>query len=151
MCRSEPAALYLTPSPHESADRLNEERMTMPDSARICAASEVPQQGAKGLEVNWGERRISLILLWEAGELRGYLNSCPHTGVRLEWRADDFFDSEGQHLQCTTHDARFRPGDGHCVAGPCKGQSLVAAPLVIEDGEIRLLSPDSLPRSARRR
>lgn len=123
----------------------------MQDSVRVCAASEVPEQGAKGLEVSWGERQISLILLREAGELRGYLNSCPHTGVRLEWRADDFFDGEGQHLQCTTHDARFRPEDGYCVAGPCSGQSLVVVSLTLEDGEIRLLSPDSLPRSARRR
>lgn len=123
----------------------------MPDSIRVCAVSELPEHGAKGQEVQWGERWIPLIILRDGEGLRGYLNSCPHTGVRLEWRADDFFDAEGHHLQCTTHDARFRPEDGHCIAGPCRGQALVPARLEVRDGALHLLDPDSLPHSARRR
>jgi nitrite reductase/ring-hydroxylating ferredoxin subunit len=120
-------------------------------SVFLCTLEELPEQGARGFDVSWDGRVIPLIVLRENERVRGYLNSCPHTGVRLEWRADDFFDAEGQHLQCTTHDARFRPEDGHCIAGPCRGQALVAALLEERDGQIHLLDPHILPRSARRR
>lgn len=127
------------------------ELLGMNDSLRVCALEDVPERGARGFDVAWDERAIPLIVLRERGQIRAYLNSCPHTGVRLEWRADDFFDAEGQHLQCTTHDARFRPEDGQCVAGPCRGQALVAARLEERDGQIHLLDPARMPRSARRR
>ena len=63
-----------------------------------------------------------------------YVNSCPHTGVNLEWMPDRFFSADGRYLQCATHGALFRPEDGYCVGGPCTGQSLQPLVSRVEDG-----------------
>ena len=64
----------------------------------------------------------------------GYLNACPHQLTPLEMFPDKFFTRDKRHLLCTTHGARFEPRTGHCVSGPCKGASLKAYPLVLQDG-----------------
>lgn len=121
------------------------------DRLRICALSEIPAKGARGFDLDWNGRQLALIVLRDHGVVRAYLNSCPHTGVRLEMRSDDFFDLEGQSLQCTTHGARFAPGDGRCLAGPCRGQALIRAPVEERTDGLYLRGPDQLPRSARQR
>jgi nitrite reductase/ring-hydroxylating ferredoxin subunit len=39
---------------------------------------------------------------------------------------------------CATHGACFRIADGHCVAGPCVGESLRSISTVVRDGEAML-------------
>ena len=91
---------------------------------RICRLDEIDEPGAKGITVHGkGQDGAFIVVRWR-GQVAVYVNSCPHTGVNLEWMPDQFFDPEGQYLQCTTHGALFRPEDGYCVAGPCTGQSL---------------------------
>lgn len=104
---------------------------------------EVPAGAAIGREISDGRRTLPLILVHTGGELRAYLNSCPHAGVRLDWQPDDFFDYTGEYLQCSMHGALFEPATGQCVAGPCRGSRLVcvaaapdsAATLVIHNVE----------------
>ncbi|WP_417519425.1 Rieske (2Fe-2S) protein [Marinobacter sp.] len=57
---------------------------------------------------------------------RAYLNRCPHMGVELNWMPGRFMDSDNLFLQCSTHGALFKPGDGECIAGPCQGDALSA-------------------------
>jgi nitrite reductase/ring-hydroxylating ferredoxin subunit len=58
------------------------------------------------------------------GEVRGYVNRCPHLGTELDWNPGEFFDIPGVYLICSTHGAMFEPKTGLCVAGPCRGASL---------------------------
>ena len=58
------------------------------------------------------------------GRAYAYLNRCPHRGLALEWRADDFLDASGSLLQCAHHGALFLIESGECVTGPCAGQAL---------------------------
>ena len=37
----------------------------------------------------------------------------------------DFFDEDKKFIICSTHGALYSPKSGLCVAGPCKGQSLI--------------------------
>jgi len=53
------------------------------------------------------------------GELKAYRNSCPHTGAPLNWLPEQFFSEDGSELVCSVHDARFQPGSGECISGPC--------------------------------
>jgi nitrite reductase/ring-hydroxylating ferredoxin subunit len=76
----------------------------------------------------------SLIVLRRGGQVRAWLNICPHAGRRLDWAPGRFLLSKGQ-LVCAAHGATFEPDAGLCVAGPCRGQSLRAvAVAVIGDG-----------------
>jgi len=70
------------------------------------------------------------------GQLYCYLNSCPHTGVNLDWMPDQFLDISGELIQCATHGALFSIKTGLCIRGPCLGQSLKAFEWVMEGDDV---------------
>jgi nitrite reductase/ring-hydroxylating ferredoxin subunit len=81
----------------------------------------------------------SLILYRDAvGNVRGWLNICPHAGRRLDWSPGQFLRSKQGELVCAVHGATFALPQGVCVAGPCRGESLRKVALLCENGEIRL-------------
>jgi nitrite reductase/ring-hydroxylating ferredoxin subunit len=105
---------------------------------------------ARGCHIVRGHESLPLLVVGKDTTLRAYLNSCPHTGVRLEWRDHDFFDSDGRYLQCATHGALFEPLTGRCVAGPCVGKHLVTVK-IRSDGETLVISEiEDIPSPGRR-
>lgn len=66
----------------------------------------------------------SLILRRHGEQLQAWLNICPHAGRRLDWAPGKFLVDQGR-LVCAAHGASFELERGVCVAGPCKGASLV--------------------------
>jgi nitrite reductase/ring-hydroxylating ferredoxin subunit len=87
---------------------------------RLCATSELLEGQSRGFTV--GELKV--IAVRRDGRTYLYENRCPHRGVPLEWRPDQFLDDSGSLLQCATHGALFLIESGECVAGPCAGQTL---------------------------
>jgi nitrite reductase/ring-hydroxylating ferredoxin subunit len=65
-----------------------------------------------------------------------YLNACPHLGVPLDWLPGKFMSADGQFIVCAMHGAEFRPQDGVCLRGPCRGDRLTAVPCEVRDGEV---------------
>lgn len=110
----------------------------MPDKQRLCLVSEIDDQQAKGFTVVLSGAETDIFLIRAGGKVYGYLNSCPHTGVNLDWMPDEFMDISGRLIQCATHGALFNIEDGYCVSGPCAGDSLQPIKLLIEDGEVFL-------------
>jgi nitrite reductase/ring-hydroxylating ferredoxin subunit len=100
----------------------------------LCRLAEIPDPGSRGFEL--GERAIFVVR--RGALLKGYLNSCPHTGGPLDWVEHQFLDYERAHILCATHGALFRLEDGHCLAGPCAGKALSPVDLAIVGGEVRL-------------
>lgn len=88
----------------------------------LCDLHELPEGTCRGETVNGH----SVFAVHLRGEMRVYRNRCPHMGVHLHWMEHKFLDRSGQHIQCMTHGALFRPEDGFCIEGPCKGASLEA-------------------------
>ena len=80
----------------------------------------------------------SLILYRDGSDVRAWLNVCPHAGRRLDWAPGQFLKSKDGLLVCAAHGASFELGNGDCVAGPCRGDSLRAVDVVVVDGEVRL-------------
>lgn len=74
------------------------------------------------------------------GRVRAFVNRCPHAGTELDWQPGEFFDLTGLYLACSTHGALFEPGNGLCVAGPCRGASLEPLETREQDGEVILLN-----------
>jgi nitrite reductase/ring-hydroxylating ferredoxin subunit len=88
-----------------------------------------------------GYRREAIVLIDENGEPRAYLNRCQHIPIPIDSGSGDFFDRDRLHLRCLTHGALYRPIDGFCIAGPCKGESLIALPVQIDAEGWILLDP----------
>ncbi len=71
-------------------------------------------------------------------EVYGYVNSCPHVGVPLDFRPHRFLTPDKQYILCSTHGAIFGVETGLCARGPCHGESLERRPVELIDGWIRL-------------
>ena len=80
----------------------------------------------------------SLVLYREGGQVRAWLNICPHAGRRLDWAPGQFLRSKEGLLVCAAHGASFELAGGSCVAGPCRGESLRAVPVQVRDGQVWL-------------
>ncbi len=87
----------------------------------LCSLAELENKPSKGFELSETE---SIFLVKKADEVFGYENHCPHLGVNLEWKEDQFLDSTETLIQCAMHGALFSIDTGLCVSGPCRGQSL---------------------------
>ena len=69
----------------------------------------------------------------------GYVNICPHFSLPLNYRPDEFMNSDGTLIMCTMHFALFRIEDGLCVDGSCVGHYLDPVPLTVgSDGMVSI-------------
>ena len=92
-----------------------------------------PPEGLSEIEVEHAGERQSLILRRRGENLQAWLNVCPHAGRRLDWAPGRFLVDQGR-LVCAAHGASFELEHGECVAGPCRGASLVAVPVAVAAG-----------------
>jgi nitrite reductase/ring-hydroxylating ferredoxin subunit len=106
----------------------------------ICRLDELDDPGSRGMAVTHGGQPHDILVVRQGDQVFGYLNSCPHTGGPLDWVPDQFLNIDRDHIQCATHAALFRLHNGECVAGPCKGDSLTAVPVIIEAGDVVMLA-----------
>lgn len=111
----------------------------------LCPAAEIAEAAGKGFAIGTGRDRREIFVIRKDGVLRGYVNSCPHVGSPLDIVPDRFFAGDHTHLMCFTHGALFRAEDGYCVRGPCRGLSLDALEIEVEDGIIVLVETEAPP------
>lgn len=103
----------------------------------ICVLDELQDRSSKSFTIETESRSVAgFIVRISAGEIYGYENRCPHTGVQLNWQPDQFFDIDNRFIQCGMHGALFEVESGRCIRGPCIDQSLTEMKLSIEDGVI---------------
>lgn len=106
-------------------------------SQPLCSLEELESRGLLAAEAELEGGTESLLLALADGEVRAYLNVCPHAGRRLDWAPGKFL-REGAQVVCAAHGASFRLADGHCTAGPCRGQALREVRVEVVDGAVRL-------------
>lgn len=99
----------------------------------LCALSDIADPGGKGFVLADGRR---IFVIRRGASVYGYVNSCPHQGVPLDWRPDVFLSVDRSVIQCATHGAQFRIEDGECLAGPCLGSALRAVPVAVAGGMV---------------
>ena len=118
----------------------------------ICASGELAD-GGPGVRFELDPVRCFTpvgFAVRHCGAVRAFVNRCPHAGTELDWNPGEFYDETGLYLICSTHGALFEPGNGHCVAGPCRGASLEPLAVGERDGEVILLNPAPASRTATR-
>ncbi len=100
-------------------------------AARLCAVHDIPDGGAIELD-HAGD---SLVAIRYGTQVYVYQNICPHAGRALNWAPGRFLLSLGQ-LVCAAHGAAFKPENGECIGGPCRGQSLTKVEVFLEHDQV---------------
>ncbi len=108
------------------------------NDAVLCALNDLADPGSKGFAVATPRGAREIFVVRRGDAVYGYENSCPHTGVPLDWMPDQFLNLEGDMIQCSTHHALFRIEDGACVAGPCAGRGLQVVGVEVRGGQVVL-------------
>jgi nitrite reductase/ring-hydroxylating ferredoxin subunit len=125
----------------------------MAHDERVICASEALRDGGAGVrfELDPAVHFTPVgFAVRHCGAVRAFVNRCPHAGTELDWNPGEFFDETQLYLTCATHGALFEPGNGYCVAGPCRGASLEPLAVVERDGQVILLVDAPARRTASR-
>lgn len=102
----------------------------------LCDLTDIPEGQSRGFKL--GSRDI--FATRQQGKVFVYHNRCPHWGVPLEWKDNQFLDAGGTLIQCANHGALFVIATGLCVAGPCIGQKLTSISYTVLDNQIWISS-----------
>ena len=114
----------------------------------VAKLSDIEEGSATNAVIELADGHRHLILTRKADEVNVFLNSCPHTGVRLDWKVGVFLTVDKAHLQCSIHGALFELDSGFCVAGPCINQRLVKLQTKVYDQAIYVNALESIPANA---
>jgi nitrite reductase/ring-hydroxylating ferredoxin subunit len=104
---------------------------------KIDISAYLPIEEGKSRSLDSQEPAIFLVQ--SDGCLYAYQNRCPHLGIELNWMPDEFMESGGNLIICSTHGALFKPDDGLCISGPCQGDQLIPLPLEQDDKKTYIL------------
>jgi nitrite reductase/ring-hydroxylating ferredoxin subunit len=110
----------------------------MPETYFLCEFNEVPDNGARNFTIETKRKVLDIFIVRKGENIYAYMNSCPHTSVRLNMMPDKFHNPTGKFLHCNSHGALFRIEDGYCVRGPCVNQRLQALNISNANGKLSL-------------
>ena len=108
------------------------------DTNSVILNSADLEDGGKGLRFPLpvlGQNVTGFVVRFK-GVAYAYVNQCAHVSVELDWNEGDFFTAQQDFLICSTHGAHYRPDNGFCVMGPCKGKSLKPLQVIEQNGQI---------------
>lgn len=108
------------------------------DTNTVILNSADLEDGGKGLRFPLsalGQNVTGFVVRFK-GLPYAYVNQCAHVSVELDWNEGDFFTAQQDFLICATHGAHYRPDNGFCVMGPCKGKSLKPLKVIEQNGQI---------------
>lgn len=112
---------------------------------RVCSSDSLLERGeGVRFEVQAPEgpgTPLPAFVIRHGGRVHAYLNQCAHVPVELDWQPGRFLDDQGEYLICATHGATYRPHDGVCVAGPCRGRRLQALDCDEHSGDVWVRRP----------
>lgn len=116
-----------------------------PPASRAICPSDALAEGGKGVRfaLQPGAPEDKGFAVRFDGEVRAFVNRCPHLGTELDWQPAEFFEEAGLYLVCSTHGALFEPASGFCVSGPCHGASLRPIRVEERNGQVFIQSDAS--------
>lgn len=120
-----------------TAETVPHARLThTPAGVRLMALDALAPGAARNLVLQIGAGFFHGFVVRDGDSARGYVDRCPHAGLPLAQRLDEYLSEDGQFIACSWHGALFRIDDGQCVAGPCRGAALTEWPLSVRDGVV---------------
>ena len=109
---------------------------TTPAGVKLGPLDQIADGAARAFVLQMKAGRFHGFVVRRGDVVHGYADRCPHAGVPMTSRLDDYLTPDGSLIACQWHGALFRVADGLCVGGPCAGQSLTPWPVRVEDGGI---------------
>lgn len=107
----------------------------------LCALSDLEERESMEMLVEGRQ----LFALRVDNQIHAYWNICPHMGIPLNWIPNRFLDFDKALIQCSSHGALFTIETGHCINGPCTGDSLTAVELRCENDRYFICANQPLP------
>ena len=107
-----------------------------PAGVKLCTLETVVDGGARNFVLQIGEARFHGFVVRRGRDVHGYVDRCPHAGLPLAQKLDDYLTPTGDLIACSWHGALFDIDSGACVGGPCVGQTLRPWPVAALDGFI---------------
>jgi nitrite reductase/ring-hydroxylating ferredoxin subunit len=104
----------------------------------ICRFADLEDPGARAFTMAASDWPLRGFIVRVGGEVRGYINYCPHAGHPLDITPHRFLTHDGALILCGSHGALFDKLSGYCIAGPCAGRSLRPIALQLEAGFVML-------------
>lgn len=122
-----------------------------PAGAVWLAASADIVEGAEPLHFGlllWRQEEDAFVLRLDA-RLAAYVNRCAHVPTRMDGSLGELLDESGRYIVCGVHGATYEAASGHCIAGPCRGESLIAIDVFEHSGHVYWWpTPDLQPLNA---
>lgn len=113
-----------------------------PAGVRLCRLEELPSGSARGFVLQMRAGRFHGFVIRQGNSVRGFDDRCPHAGLPLARKLDDYLTPDASLVACSQHGALFRIEDGACVGGPCVGTALSPWPVTVDDGWIVTAAAD---------
>jgi nitrite reductase/ring-hydroxylating ferredoxin subunit len=107
-----------------------------PSGVRLCTLDTLTDGQARNFVLQMRSGRFHGFVVRTGADVAGYVDQCPHAGLPLAQKLDDYLTPDGNFIACSWHGALFEKTDGLCVGGPCAGQSLAGWPVTVIDGWI---------------
>lgn len=102
----------------------------------LARLDTIPDGGAFLVTIGETASPFKVILLRSGEKVFAYVNRCAHFGVPLAAKVEHLYPKPHLSFQCSVHHARYRWQDGYCESGDCAGESLLAIPVIITDGNV---------------
>lgn len=120
------------PVPEPAPERLS----ATPAGVALAPLTAVADGAARNFVLQMRAGRFHGFVVRRGEHVAGYVDRCPHMGVPLAQRLDDYLTPGGDRIACSWHGAIFEIDDGRCVGGPCVGARLAPWPVTVADGMI---------------
>ena len=105
-----------------------------PAGVALAPLADIADGTALNFVLQMRAGRFHGFVVRRVGGVVGYVDRCPHAGVPLAQRLDDYLSPSGDLIACSWHGALFTLDEGLCVGGPCVGQHLTAWPVTVTNG-----------------
>ena len=106
----------------------------------LCRLEDITDGEGKGFEIERDDKIVDIFVVRQGDRVIGYHNVCPHVATPLNWADGNFMTLDRKYILCDSHGAEFRIEDGHCISGPCMGDSLEPLSVELRDGAVVLVS-----------
>ena len=103
----------------------------------LMSLDELPDGAVRIVGIAYRTPPYRSVIVTRIGDSIGaYWNVCRHLPVPLDGGMGAISQDGKGRWVCETHGARYRPEDGLCVEGPCRGERLTKIAVRVEDGMI---------------
>lgn len=107
-----------------------------PAGVRLCELDALQDATARNFVLQMRSGRFHGFVVRHGSSVKGYVDRCPHAGLPLAQKLDEYLTPDACHILCSWHGAIFDWKDGACLGGPCAGQHLTPWPVLIADSWI---------------